>query len=118
MSLLATPDTPHRGTYDNKYIQNNIFINKKRDGISRDEFILEMHKMKIGVGVHYRSIPEHSVYRKNFGWKTKNYPNAEKIGRETVSIPLSPALKKLEVNKIIQSIKKIFGKYNNFKDHN
>ena len=41
----------------------------------------------------------------------KNYPNAEKIGRETVSIPLSPALKKLEVNKIIQSIKKIFGKY-------
>ena len=112
------PKSFNRKKLKHSYHLYNIFINKKRDGISRDEFILKMHKMKIGVGVHYRSIPEHSVYRKNFGWKTKNYPNAEKIGRETVSIPLSPALKKLEVNKIIKSIKKILGKYNNFKDHN
>ena len=34
-------------------------------------------------------------------------PNSKKIGQETVSIPLSPALSKIEVNKIIKSIKQI-----------
>ena len=44
----------------------NMFLNKKRDGISRDEAILILHKKKIGVGIHYRSVPEHSIYRKKF----------------------------------------------------
>ena len=84
-----------------------LLINKKINGINRDEFMLKMHKHQIGVGIHYRSIPEHSIYRKKFGWKLKNYPNSKKIGQETVSIPLSPALSKIEINKIIKSIKQI-----------
>ena len=72
-----------------------------------------MHKKKIGVGVHYRSIPEDSIYKKKFKWKLDDYPNAKKIGRETISIPLSPSLKKYEVLHIISSVKKIFTKYKN-----
>lgn len=85
----------------------NMFLNKKRDGISRDEAILNLHKQKIGVGIHYRSVPEHSVYRKKFNWKLDDYPNAKKIGRETISLPLSPSLKKSEVLKVIKVIKNL-----------
>tara|TARA_B110000503_G_scaffold22036_1_gene33763 strand:+ start:430 stop:1584 length:1155 start_codon:yes stop_codon:yes gene_type:complete len=88
----------------------NIFINKKKDGISRDDLILELHKKKIGVGIHYRAIPEHSVYKKNFGFKLNDYPNAKKIGRETISLPLSPLLKKNEIRRVIDVLKNIFRK--------
>ena len=88
----------------------NIFINKKKDGISRDDLILELHKKKIGVGIHYRAIPEHSVYRKKFEFKLSDYPNAKKIGRETISLPLSPLLKKNEIKRVIGVLKNIFRK--------
>ena len=59
------------------------------------------------MGIHYRAIPEHSIYKKLFKWKINDYPNAKKIGRETISLPLSPALKKSEVYKVIKAINEI-----------
>jgi len=64
-------------------------------------------KKKIGVGIHYKAIPEHSIYKKLFKWNINNYPNAKKIGRQTISLPLSPSLKKLEILKVVKSINKI-----------
>ena len=86
----------------------NIYVEKKRDGITRDQAILKLHKKKIGVGVHYNSIPDHSIYKKLFGWKINEYPNAKKIGRQTLSLPLSPSLKKKDVLRVIKSINQIF----------
>ena len=85
----------------------NIFLDKKRDGVNRDEAILALHKKKIGVGIHYNAIPDHSVYKKIFGWKIDDYPNAKKIGRQTLSLPLSPSLKKEDILRVIKSINKI-----------
>ena len=85
----------------------NIFINKNKLGISRDQFINLMQKNNIGVGVHYRSIPEHQFYRYRYGWKLKDYPNAYKVGSETISLPISPKLTLREIDKIIRVVKKI-----------
>ena len=95
--------------WDKKKIQHsyhlfNIYLNKKRDKISRDEAIIRLHKKKIGVGIHYRAIPDHSIYRKMFSWKIDDYPNAKKIGRGTLSLPLSPSLSIKELKRVINSI--------------
>ena len=82
----------------------NIYLEKKRDKISRDEAIVKLHNKKIGIGIHYRAIPDHSIYKKMFSWKIDDYPNAKKIGRRTISIPLSPSLKNNQVKKVINSI--------------
>jgi len=87
-----------------------ILIDKKKTGISRDEFLEFMIKEKIGVGVHYLSIPEHIFYQKHYKWNPDSYPNAKIIGRQTVSIPLSPKLSDEQVYRIIDSIKKIIKK--------
>ena len=65
---------------------------------------------KIGVGIHYNAIPNHSVYKKLFGWKIDDYPNAKKIGRQTLSLPLSPSLKQKDILRVIKSINKIISK--------
>ena len=84
-----------------------ILIDKKNCGIDRDKFLKEMHKSGIGTGVHYRSIPSHTFYRKKFGWNNKNFKNACQIGEQTVSIPLSAKLTESDVFRITNEAKKI-----------
>jgi dTDP-4-amino-4,6-dideoxygalactose transaminase len=84
-----------------------IRINKEDTGISRDDFLQELHKRNIGCGVHYLSIPEHPYYRQTYKWKPEDYPHAFKFGRETVSIPLSARLSDEDTNDVISAIREI-----------
>ena len=84
-----------------------ILIDDKKSGLSRDSFLTKMNLEGIGTGVHYLSIPEHPYYQKQFGWKAKDYPNAMRIGRQTVSLPLSPKLSDNDVERVIKTVKKI-----------
>jgi dTDP-4-amino-4,6-dideoxygalactose transaminase len=81
-----------------------ILIDKEKAGITRDGFLDVMTRENIGVGVHYVSIPEHPYYQKVFGWKPENFPSALQIGRQTVSLPLSPRLTEEDVNDVIESV--------------
>ena len=60
----------------------------------------------IGVGVHYRAIPEHPYYRERFGWKPADYPVAMRTGRSTVSLPLSVGLSDSDVEDVIEAVKR------------
>ena len=69
-------------------------------------FISKLHELKIGTGVHYDQY-QSIVIIKNYKWKLNDYPNAAKIGRETVSIPLSAKLNKNDLDYIVTSIKRV-----------
>jgi len=84
-----------------------LLINEEISGISRDEFLNAMHRLNIGTGVHYLSVPEHPYYQNIFGWKAEDYPNAMKTGRSTVSIPLSAKLTDNDVDDVIRSVRSI-----------
>jgi dTDP-4-amino-4,6-dideoxygalactose transaminase len=84
-----------------------VLIDEQQTSISRDEFILALHRRKIGTGVHYRAIPTHSIYRKRFGWRTEDYPHAEAIGRSTVSLPLSAKLTDQDVEDVIGAVREV-----------
>jgi dTDP-4-amino-4,6-dideoxygalactose transaminase len=86
-----------------------ITIDESRAGISRDKFLDEMTAQRIGVGVHYLSIPEHPYYQRTFGWRPEDYPNAMRIGRETVSLPLSPKLADRDVADVLAAVKRVLG---------
>jgi len=98
------PDTRHG------YHLYTLLINKDQTGIERDAFLDAMTALNIGVGVHYLSLPEHPFYQQTFGWKPENYPHALKVGRQTVSLPLSARLTTqditLVINAVIKTLKK------------
>jgi len=73
--------------------------------ISRDDFIDKMTRKKIGTGVHYIPVHMQPYYKKVFN--SKGLLNSEWISERTVSIPLSPFLKKNEIDYIIKTTKKI-----------
>ena len=85
------------------------FIDEKRDGISRDGFLDGLQSRQIGAGVHYLSIPEHPFYRERFGWRPEDFPNATRIGRQTVSLPLSANLTDGDVERVIGAVRSVLG---------
>ena len=75
--------------------------------ISRKEFIQKMHERGIGVGIHYPALHLFSLYR-GLGHQEGDFPNAERIGRETVTLPLFPAMTEADVDRVCTAIKEIF----------
>lgn len=75
--------------------------------ISRKQFIDAMHASGIGVGIHYPAMHLFSLYR-GLGYQEGDFPNAERIGRETVTLPLFPAMEKADVERVCGAIREIF----------
>src|SRR3984893_17001685 len=74
--------------------------------ISRREFMEAMKERGIGVGVHYPAIHLFSAYRA-LGYREGQFPNAERIGRETVTLPLFPAMELHEVERVVLAVEDI-----------
>jgi dTDP-4-amino-4,6-dideoxygalactose transaminase len=106
---LGLPAAPREGDR-HAYHLFPIRVNPARAGIERDDFLNEMTARKIGVGVHYLSIPEHPFYQDEFGWTPDAFPEAKQFGRETVSLPLSANLTDRDVDDVILAIEDCLGR--------
>ncbi len=106
---IQLPSAPESGTR-HAYHLYTILIDEAQTGMSRDAFLDAMTAQNIGVGVHYLSIPEHPYYQKTFGWQPEDFPHAMQIGRQTVSLPISPKLSDGDVEDVIQVVRHIIGK--------
>jgi dTDP-4-amino-4,6-dideoxygalactose transaminase len=104
VTLPADPDPETRHAYH----LYTILVDEVKTGIGRDAFLNAMTGRKIGIGVHYMSIPEHPFYRNAFGWKPEDYPNAMRIGRQTASLPISAKMTDRDVEDVIESVVQIF----------
>ncbi len=100
------PDTKHA------FHLYSIRVNKAIASISRDEMLVALATQNIGTGVHYLSIPEHPFYQRTFAWDSDDCPHAKQLGRETLSLPLSPRLTDQDVKDVIEAVKYILSKEN------
>ncbi len=78
-----------------------------RLALTRAEFIREMHGRDIGVGVHYPAIHLFKHYL-SLGHREGDFPIAERVGRETVTLPLFPAMADGDVERVCAAITAIF----------
>jgi dTDP-4-amino-4,6-dideoxygalactose transaminase len=60
----------------------------------------------IGIGVHYPSIPSLKFYRES-GYRDEDTPVAARVGRETVTLPLFPAMKDQDVGRVVQEMRDV-----------
>ncbi|MEK7078969.1 MAG: DegT/DnrJ/EryC1/StrS family aminotransferase, partial [Patescibacteria group bacterium] len=57
--------------------------------------------------VHYISIHLHPYYRKLFGYRPGDFPNAERFYKEEISLPLFVDLPLSDVKRIVKKIKQV-----------
>jgi len=99
----AEPDTLHaRHLF-------TVLVDEEHSGIERDAFLTAMTRQGIGVGVHYLSLPEHPYYQERLGWRPEQYPEAARIGRSIVSLPISARLVEQDVADVITAVRRVLG---------
>ncbi|MDB5732146.1 MAG: putative PLP-dependent enzyme involved in cell wall biosis [Variovorax sp.] len=100
---LGLPAAPEANTRHAHHLFN-VLVDSERCGISRDDFLNGMTAQGIGVGVHYLSLTEHPYYQETYGWKPEDTPHATRIGRQTVSLPISAKLSDRDVEDVIEAV--------------
>lgn len=103
VTLPAPPEPRTRHAYH----LYTLLIDQEAAGLDRDAFLDAMISRNIGIGVHYRSIPEHGFYRMRFNWNPDEWPVSRSVGRRTVSIPLSAGLSDRDVDDVIHAVQAI-----------
>lgn len=72
--------------------------------ITKKEFFASLKKMNISLQVHYVPVHLQPFYRKNYGFKTGDFPYAEQFYEREISIPVYPSLREEDINYISNSI--------------
>jgi len=103
---VSTP-SPEEPNTRHAYHLYTLLIDIDTLKITRDQFLEEMTKLNIGVGVHYIALNLHPYYQKRFGYKRGDLPSSEYISDRTVSLPLSAKLSNDDVDDVIEAVKHI-----------
>ena len=70
----------------------------------RDETLWKLQEMGIGVAVNYRAIHLLTYYASKLGHRRGTFPNAERIGDSTITLPLYPSLTDEQVDRVIRAV--------------
>ena len=74
--------------------------------INRKAFFDKLREANIGVNVHY--IPVHlQPYYQKLGYKQGDYPNAEALYKNIITLPLFPTMTSQDVQHVIDTVKEI-----------
>nr|MBA2301487.1 DegT/DnrJ/EryC1/StrS aminotransferase family protein [Acidobacteriota bacterium] len=79
----------------------------ERLSIGRDEIIQELGRCNIGTSVHFIPVHLHPYYRDSYGYAAEDIPNAARLYRELVSLPLYPAMTEEDVASVHQAVRAI-----------
>ena len=74
--------------------------------LTRPQFMEAMKERGIAVGIHYPAIHLFTAYRA-LGYREGQFPNAERIGRQTVTLPLFPAMELADVDRVVATVTQI-----------
>lgn len=75
--------------------------------ISKKDFFLKMKENNIHLQVHYIPVHLQPFYRKTFGFKEGDFPEAEKFYERELSIPIYPSLEEEDLIYISNTLKKV-----------
>jgi len=71
--------------------------------ISRKQFMDEMARRQIGTGLSYEAMHLTTLFRGK-GHHEGEFPNAERIGRETVTLPLFPTMSRADIERVAGAV--------------
>ena len=104
---LSLPSKAHAGEHEgHSWNMFCILLPLDRLRISRKQFIEEMAARQIGIGVSYEAMHLSTLFRSK-GHREGEFPYAERIGRETITLPLFPAMTSADVELVCQALRDI-----------
>jgi len=84
-----------------------IRLHLERLTINRDQFIEELRLLNIGSSVHFIPVHLHPFYRKTFDYRPGDFPVAEDLYQQIISLPLFPRMTREDVESVIDGVRKV-----------
>ena len=108
--LPATrPAPPEKDTVHARHLYT-LLIDPERAGMTRDEFQERLFERGIGTGIHFTALHLHEYYRKTYGHRPEDFPNAKYVSDRTISLPLSAKLTDGDVERVIGTVKEVLAR--------
>jgi dTDP-4-amino-4,6-dideoxygalactose transaminase len=83
-----------------------VVLPEERLTITRAEVMSKLQATGIATGVHYPAIHLFALYRR-LGWKDGDFPIAEQVGRNILTLPLFPTMARSDVERVVQQLASI-----------
>jgi dTDP-4-amino-4,6-dideoxygalactose transaminase len=83
-----------------------VVLPEERLSISRGQVMEQLAAVGIGTGAHYPPIHLLALYRRR-GFKPGDFPIAEYIGRNILTLPLFPAMRDADVERVAEALMRI-----------
>jgi dTDP-4-amino-4,6-dideoxygalactose transaminase len=99
---------PARGDDGHCWHMFQLLIDFRARGLERPVFQKMMAERGVGIGVHYPCIPGLEYYRRQ-GYNADDTPVAARVGRETVTLPLFPAMQDEDVARVCRTLREVLG---------
>lgn len=107
---LLTPERlPPRENPGHGWNMFTVLLPLGRMALTRRQLMDAMHREGIGTGLSYEAIHLTSYYRGK-GWREGQFPVSERIGRETVTLPLFPGMTRGDVERVCECLRRIVRK--------
>jgi dTDP-4-amino-4,6-dideoxygalactose transaminase len=97
---------PARGDAGHSWHMFQVLIDFAARGMSRPDFQKRMAELGVGIGVHYPSIPSLAYYQEQ-GYRDADTPVAARVGRQTVTLPLFPAMRDEDVKRVAEALRTV-----------
>lgn len=80
-----------------------VVLPEERLRVPRAEVMRLLRDAGIGTGVHYPAIHLFALYRR-LGWRAGDFPHAEYVGRNILTLPLFPAMRDEDVPRVADAL--------------
>jgi len=80
-----------------------VILPEAKLAVPRAQIMADLDAAGIGTGVHYPAIHLFQLYRR-LGFKEGDFPHAEYVGRNTLTLPLFPDLTRDEVVRVVNAL--------------
>jgi len=104
---LLTPDRlPPRANPGHGWNMFTVLLPLGEMAITRKGFMEAMQREGIGTGLSYEAIHLTSFWKAK-GWRAGQFPVSERIGRETVTLPLFPEMTPGDVERVCEAARRV-----------
>ncbi|MCX6537715.1 MAG: DegT/DnrJ/EryC1/StrS aminotransferase family protein [Acidobacteria bacterium] len=82
-----------------------ILVDRDRCGLDRAALSAALTARGVATSLHFRALHLHTFYADRFGLKRGQFPHAELVSDQTLSLPLSPAMTEDEGHYVVEQVR-------------
>lgn len=84
-----------------------IQLDDSQTSLTRDHFIQSMSELGIGTSVHFIPLHIQPYWRDRYQFKETDFPNAYRIYRNAVSLPIYPKMTDSDIERVISAVRSL-----------